>query len=186
MPKEHRSYQTNEKGAQATISPCVCPRLLAAAAFTQPGRAVRMTMTSSACRQVPLPQRVADNRMHLRPGPRSVFPPIPFQKIFCELPFVANASHFERLPSPLSIRPRLTISLVRSPMPTLDRLRPSAFLRCSDAEPEENLSIAVSAIIGAALWWPYYAYDYGELPHSVSARSRNPGQGYLARRHHER
>jgi hypothetical protein len=51
---------------------------------------------------------------------------------------------------------------------------------------KRSLSIAVSAVIGAALWRPYYAYDYGELPHSVSAKSPNPGQGYLAQRRRER
>ena len=41
-------------------------------------------------------------------------------------------------------------------------------------------------LLGAALSWPYYACDYGELAHSASAKFPNPGQGYLARRHHER
>ena len=43
--------------------------------------------------------------------------------------------------------------------------------------------MTVSAVIGAALW--QYAYDYGEFSHSASAKSPNPGQGYLARRHHD-
>jgi len=49
-----------------------------------------------------------------------------------------------------------------------------------------GLSIAVNAVIGAALWLPYYAYEYGEFPHPVSAKSPNPGQGYLAQRRRER
>ena len=44
----------------------------------------------------------------------------------------------------------------------------------------------MSALIGAALWWPYYAYDYGEFPYSASAKSPNPDQGYLAQRRLER
>jgi hypothetical protein len=42
-------------------------------------------------------------------------------------------------------------------------------------------SSVVSAIIVAALWRSYYAYDCGELVRSAGAKSRNPGQGYLAR-----
>jgi hypothetical protein len=42
------------------------------------------------------------------------------------------------------------------------------------------------AVIGAALWPPYYAYEYGEFPHSVSAKFPNPGQGYPERRRRER
>jgi hypothetical protein len=59
-------------------------------------------------------------------------------------------------------------------------------LFCAAPRPNQkrSLSIAVSAVIGAALC--QYAYDYGELSHSASAKSPNPGQGYLARRHHER
>src|SRR5262245_22932445 len=59
---------------------------------------------------------------------------------------------------------------------------------CAAQIPNQNrtLSMAVSAVIGAALWRPYYAYGYGELPHSASAKSPNPDQGYLALRHHER
>src|SRR5262249_26445682 len=59
---------------------------------------------------------------------------------------------------------------------------------CAAPSPTQNrsLSMGVSAVIGAALWRPYYACGYGELPHSASAKSPNPGQGYLARRHHER
>jgi hypothetical protein len=41
-------------------------------------------------------------------------------------------------------------------------------------------------VISAALCWPYYACDYGELARSASAKSPNSVQGYLARRHHER
>jgi hypothetical protein len=68
-----------------------------------------------------------------------------------------------------------------NPMPIHGRFRSSAFLRRSDAQPEEKFVHSVSA---AALW--RYAYDYGELAHSARAKSPNPGQGYLARRHHER
>ena len=72
-------------------------------------------------------------------------------------------------------------------MPTIRAfVRFSAFLRRSDTQPEEKLSIAVSALIGAALWWSYYAYDYGEFPYSASAKSPNPDQGYLAQRRLER
>jgi len=49
-------------------------------------------------------------------------------------------------------------------MPTgLDLLRCSAFLRCSEAQPEEKFVHSSQPIIGAALW--QYAYDYGELPY---------------------
>src|SRR5262245_37564219 len=51
---------------------------------------------------------------------------------------------------------------------------------------KRSLSIVVSAVIGAVLWWPYYAYDYGEFPYSASAKSPSPGRGYLARRRRER
>src|SRR6516164_1576326 len=59
---------------------------------------------------------------------------------------------------------------------------PAPFRAAPISNQKRSLSIAVSAIIGAALWRPYYAYDYGELPYSASAKSPNPGQGYLARR----
>ena len=57
---------------------------------------------------------------------------------------------------------------------------------CAAPRPNQkrSLSIAVSAVIGAALW--QCTYDYVELSHSASAKSPNPGQGCLARRHHER
>jgi hypothetical protein len=57
---------------------------------------------------------------------------------------------------------------------------------CAAPRPNQNrsLSMAVSAVIAAAL--RRYAYDYGELSHSASAKSPNPGQGYLARRRPER
>src|SRR5215467_13526454 len=51
---------------------------------------------------------------------------------------------------------------------------------------KRSLSIAVSALIGAALWWSYYAYDYGEFLYSASAKSPNPGQGYLSQQRLER
>jgi len=59
---------------------------------------------------------------------------------------------------------------------------------CAAPRPNQkrSLFIAVSAVIGAALWRPYYACDCGELARSASAKSPNPGQGYLARRPHER
>src|SRR5215813_3915097 len=63
---------------------------------------------------------------------------------------------------------------------------PAPFCAAPRPNQKRSLSIALSAIIGAALWWPYYAYGYGEFPYSASAKSPNPGQGYLARRHHER
>jgi hypothetical protein len=69
-------------------------------------------------------------------------------------------------------------------IPTLNGPRPSAFLRCSETQPEEKFVHSSQPIIGAALW--QYAYDYGELSHSASAKSPNLDQGYLARRHHER
>jgi hypothetical protein len=69
-------------------------------------------------------------------------------------------------------------------MTTPDRLRSSAFLRCSETQPEEKFVHSSQPIIGAAL--SQYAYEYGELARSASAKSPNPGQEYLARRHHER
>src|SRR6266478_8175821 len=63
---------------------------------------------------------------------------------------------------------------------------PAHFCAAPIPNQKRSLSIAVSAVIGAALWRPYYAYDYGELSHSASAKSPNPGQGYLARRRPER
>src|SRR5262249_54060494 len=51
---------------------------------------------------------------------------------------------------------------------------------------KRSLSIEVGAVIGAALWRPYYSYDYGESLYSASAKFRNPGQGYRARRRRER
>src|SRR6516165_12626119 len=48
---------------------------------------------------------------------------------------------------------------------------------------KRSLSIALSAVIGAALWKPHYAYGgYGDYSYSASAKSPNPGQGYLERR----
>src|SRR5262245_32796595 len=61
---------------------------------------------------------------------------------------------------------------------------PAAFCAAPMPNQKRSLSIAVSAVIGAALW--QHAYDYGELAPSASAKSRNPGQGYLARRHRAR
>src|SRR5215475_4259397 len=61
---------------------------------------------------------------------------------------------------------------------------PAAFCAAPMPNQKRSLSIAVSAVIGAALW--HYAYDYGELSCQESAKFRNPGQGYLARLHHER
>jgi hypothetical protein len=52
---------------------------------------------------------------------------------------------------------------------------------------KRSLSIAVSAVIGAALWQPHYAYGgYGDYSYSASAKSPNPGQEYLERRRRER
>src|SRR5215472_13609007 len=45
----------------------------------------------------------------------------------------------------------------------LDLFRSSAFLRCSETQPEEKFVHSSQPIIGAALW--QYAYDYGELPY---------------------
>jgi len=62
-------------------------------------------------------------------------------------------------------------------MPTIRALvRSSAFLRRSHTQPEEKF-VHSGAVIGAALWRPWYAYDYGEFPYSASAKSPNPGQG---------
>ena len=64
-----------------------------------------------------------------------------------------------------------------NPMPTIRALvRSSAFLRRSHTQPEEKF-VHSGAVIGAALWRPWYAYDYGEFPYSASAKSPNPGQG---------
>src|SRR5262245_48056405 len=57
---------------------------------------------------------------------------------------------------------------------------PAPFCAAPRPNQKRSLSIAVSAVIGAALWRPYYACDYGELPYSASAKSPNPDQGYLA------
>jgi hypothetical protein len=74
-----------------------------------------------------------------------------------------------------------------NPMPTIHALVPSsAFLCRSDTQPNEKFVHTVSAVIDVALWRPYYAYDYGEFPYSASAKSPNPGQGYLAQRRLER
>jgi hypothetical protein len=54
---------------------------------------------------------------------------------------------------------------------------------CAAPMPNQNRSLSTT-VSAAALW--QYAYDYGGLPHSAGAKSPNPGQGYLARRHHER
>ena len=61
---------------------------------------------------------------------------------------------------------------------------PAAFCAAPMPNQKRSLSIAVSAVIGADLW--RYAYAYGELAHSASAKSLNPGQGYPARRRRER
>jgi hypothetical protein len=50
-----------------------------------------------------------------------------------------------------------------NPMPIHGRLRSSAFLRCSETQPEEKFVHSSQPISGAALW--QYAYDYGELPY---------------------
>ena len=63
---------------------------------------------------------------------------------------------------------------------------PAPFCAAPIPNQKRSLSIAVSAIIGAALWWPYYAYDYGEFPYSASAKSPNPGQGCPERQRLER
>src|SRR6516162_3943329 len=51
---------------------------------------------------------------------------------------------------------------------------------CAAPRPNQKrrLPMAVSAVTGAALWWPYHAYDYGEPPHSASAKSPNLDRGY--------
>jgi hypothetical protein len=68
----------------------------------------------------------------------------------------------------------------------LDLFRLSAFLRRPDTQPEEKFVHSSQPIIGAALWWPYYAYDYDEFPYSASAKSPNPGQGCPERQRLER
>jgi hypothetical protein len=50
-----------------------------------------------------------------------------------------------------------------NPMPIHGRLRSSAFLRCSETQPEEKFVHSSQPIIGAAL--SQYACDYGELPY---------------------
>jgi hypothetical protein len=44
-------------------------------------------------------------------------------------------------------------------------------------EPAADVAVAVGS--------RWHAYDYGELSHSASAKSPNPGQGYLAQRQTE-
>src|SRR6516162_503258 len=63
---------------------------------------------------------------------------------------------------------------------------PAPFCAAPIPNQKRSLSIALSAIIGAVLWRPYYAYEYGEFPYSANAKSPNPGQGYLERRRRER
>jgi hypothetical protein len=58
-------------------------------------------------------------------------------------------------------------------------------LFCAAPMPNQKRRLPM-AVIGAALWPPYYAYEFGEFRHSASARSPNPDQGYLARRRLER
>jgi hypothetical protein len=62
---------------------------------------------------------------------------------------------------------------------------PAPFCAAPMPNQKRRLPIAVSAVIGAALWRPYYAYDYG-YPYSASAKSRDRGQEYPARRRRER
>src|SRR5262245_55898849 len=60
---------------------------------------------------------------------------------------------------------------------------------CAAPRPNQkrSLSIAVSAVIGAAFSKPHYAYGgYGNCSYSASAKSRNRGQGYPERRRRER
>src|SRR5215475_3234108 len=74
-----------------------------------------------------------------------------------------------------------------NPMPTgLASFDRAPFFAAPIPNQKRRLPIAVSAVIGAALWRPHYAYDYGELAYSASAKSPNPDQGYLARRRRER
>src|SRR5262245_13904570 len=48
---------------------------------------------------------------------------------------------------------------------------PAPFCAAPRPNQKRSLSIVVSAVTGASLWRPYYAYDCGELPHSASAKS---------------
>ena len=84
---------------------------------------------------------------------------------------------------PSSVDPRQAAANNRMPS-RLGFFCSSAFLRRSDAQPEEKLVHSSEHVIGAALW--HYAYDYGELAYPASAKSPNLDQGYLARLHHER
>ena len=52
---------------------------------------------------------------------------------------------------------------------------PAPFCAAPRPNQKRSLSIAVSAVIGAVLWGPYYAYGYG-CPYSASAKSRNPAR----------
>jgi hypothetical protein len=64
---------------------------------------------------------------------------------------------------------------------------PASFCAAPRPNQKRSLSIVVSAVIGSALGEPHYAYGgYGVYLYSVNAKSRNPGQGCFARRHHER
>jgi hypothetical protein len=52
---------------------------------------------------------------------------------------------------------------------------PAPFCAAPRPNQDRSLSIAVRAVIRAAL--RQYAYDYGELPRSASAKSPNRGRG---------
>src|SRR6516162_6468044 len=59
---------------------------------------------------------------------------------------------------------------------------PAPFCAAPRPNQKRSLSIAVSAVIGAVLWGPYYAYGYG-CPYSASAKSRNPARKRRDPRH---
>src|SRR5262249_8762091 len=64
---------------------------------------------------------------------------------------------------------------------------PAPFCAAPRPNQKRRLPIEVSAVIGAALWKPHYAYGgYGDYSYSASAKSRNPGQAYPGHRRRER
>jgi hypothetical protein len=64
---------------------------------------------------------------------------------------------------------------------------PAPFCAAPMPNQKRSLSIAVSAVIDAALWKPHYAYGgYGDYSYSASAKFPNPGQGYPERQRRER
>src|SRR5215813_14648665 len=55
---------------------------------------------------------------------------------------------------------------------------PAPFCAAPIPNQKRSLSIAVSAVIGVALWKPHYAYGgYGNISYSANAKYQNPAPG---------